>query len=64
VNDRRISASLTTIEFEPEGAKTHMTFTEHAVYLDGYATPEDRETGSAHLLDKLGAYLQSTKAAV
>jgi uncharacterized protein YndB with AHSA1/START domain len=64
VNDRRISASLTTVEFEPEGDKTHMTFTEHAVYLDGYTTPEDRETGSVHLLDKLGAYLQNAKAAV
>jgi uncharacterized protein YndB with AHSA1/START domain len=64
VNDRRISASLATVELEPDGAKTRMTFTEHAVYLDGYPTPEDREQGSAHILDSLGAYLQSVKATV
>jgi uncharacterized protein YndB with AHSA1/START domain len=64
VNDRRISGSLATVEFEPDGAKTRMKFTEHAVYLDGWLTPEDREAGSNMLLDNLGAYLSQTKAAV
>jgi uncharacterized protein YndB with AHSA1/START domain len=64
VNERRISASLTTVEFEPDGSKTRMTFTEHVVYLDGWLTPEDREAGSILLLENLDAYLLSTKATV
>ncbi len=64
VNDKRISVSLATIELHPQGERTQMNFTEHAVYLDGYATPEDREQGSAHLLDSLGAYLNGVKATV
>ena len=64
VNDRRISASLATVEFKADGDKTRMAFTEHAVYLDGWPTPEDREAGSQMLLENLGAYLQGEKAAV
>lgn len=62
VNGRHISGSLATVEFEADGVKTRMKFTEHAVYLDGWPTPEDREEGTNSLLDSLGAYLQSTKA--
>lgn len=64
VDDRRISASLATIEFDDAGGQTRLKYTEHAVYLDGWLTPDDREAGNAILLDKLGAYLQSTKVAV
>lgn len=64
VNDRRISASLATVELEPDGVNTRLKFTEHVVYLDGWSTPEDREAGSEMLLDNLGAYLQSAKATV
>ena len=64
VNDRRISASLATVEFEDVARKTRVKFTEHAVYLDGWPTPEDREAGSKMLLDNLATYLERTKATV
>jgi uncharacterized protein YndB with AHSA1/START domain len=64
VNDRRISASLATVEFEPDGAKTRMKFTEHVVYLDGWLTPEDRKAGTQMLAENLAAYLQSATTAV
>ena len=64
VNDRYISASLATVEFEDAAGKTRMKFTEHAVYLDGWPTPEDREEGTNFLLNNLGAYLERTKATV
>lgn len=64
VDDRRISASLATVELEDAGAQTRMKFTEHAVYLDGWPTPEDRKEGSAIGFDNLRAYLETTKAAV
>ena len=64
VNDRRISASLSTVELDDAEGKTFLKYTEHAVYLDGWPTPDDREAGNAILLDQLGAYLQGAKAAV
>jgi uncharacterized protein YndB with AHSA1/START domain len=60
--NRHISVSLATLEFLPNGeGKTHMRFTEHAVYLDGWLTPEDREEGHVKLFDLLGAYLAGAK---
>ncbi|MGC2131472.1 MAG: SRPBCC family protein [Candidatus Aquilonibacter sp.] len=64
VNDKRISVSLATIELQSLGERTQLNFTEHVVYLDGYPTPEDREQGSAQLLDNLGTQLNGAKAAV
>ena len=57
VNDKRISVSLATLEFTPDGERTHMKMTEQAVYLDGYPTPEDRITGTEALFDRLEASL-------
>jgi uncharacterized protein YndB with AHSA1/START domain len=62
VNERHISASLATVEFDDVGGQTRLKYTEHAVYLDGWLTPDDREEGNAKLLDQLEAYLVSTKA--
>jgi uncharacterized protein YndB with AHSA1/START domain len=58
VNEQRISVSLATVELTPVSNGTTLVFTEQAVFLDGYPTPEDREVGSAALLDNLGAYLK------
>lgn len=55
--DSRISASLATVELEPAGEGTRLTFTEQGVFLDGLDTPAAREHGTGPLLDALGAYL-------
>jgi uncharacterized protein YndB with AHSA1/START domain len=58
----RISVSLATVEFLPEGAGTRMTFTEQGAFLDGYDNAGQREQGTRDLLDKLGEALRQAKA--
>jgi uncharacterized protein YndB with AHSA1/START domain len=57
LNETRISASITTVEFKPAGAGTQLIFTEQGVFLDGHDTPPQREQGTNDLLDKLGEVL-------
>jgi len=57
VGDRRISASLATIEMVPEGDGTRLTFTEQGAFFEGSDGPELREKGWLALLDALGAEL-------
>lgn len=38
-DDTRISVSLATIDLEPEGDGTRLTFTEQRAYLDGHDKP-------------------------
>jgi uncharacterized protein YndB with AHSA1/START domain len=52
-----ISVSVTTVEFATAGDGTTLTFTEHAVFLDGHDTTAVREKGTSELLDQLGAAL-------
>jgi uncharacterized protein YndB with AHSA1/START domain len=52
-----ISASLATVTLAPEGAGTHLTFTEQAVFLDGYDDSGSRERGTRILLEQLGGEL-------
>lgn len=61
VNGERISVSLVTIEFVPDGNGTHLKFTEQIVHLDGYPTPEDREVGSRFLIEKVATYVEELK---
>ena len=56
-NGKRISVSLATVEFAPEGTGTRLTVTEQGVFLDGYDDAGSREHGTNWLLDKLGASL-------
>lgn len=49
----RISVSVATVEFRPEGKGTRLIFTEQGAYLDGTSTPGDREQGTRWLLEKL-----------
>ena len=57
IGDRRISVSLATIELQPEGAGTRLTFTEQGAFLDGYDNAADREEGTRVLLEQLARAL-------
>lgn len=56
-DDKRISVSLATVQLQPEGSGTRLTFNESGAYLDGFDIPGMREQGTAEILDELGAYL-------
>ena len=62
LDDRRISVSLATVEFKPEGAGTRLVFTEQGAFLDGFDDPSVREQGTGELLDALGEELQRQAA--
>ncbi|MGH8495894.1 MAG: SRPBCC family protein [Gammaproteobacteria bacterium] len=62
VAEKRISASLTTVELAPEGSGTRLLFTEQGAFLDGYDGPAQREQGTRGLLDALGAELRRESA--
>ncbi len=57
IAEARISVSLATVTFEADGKGTLMTFTEQAVFLDGYDDSGSRERGTNVLLDQLAASL-------
>ena len=58
LNQTHISVSLATVELKAEGSGTRLTFTEQAVFLDGYDDGGGRERGTRVLLDQLGAELR------
>jgi uncharacterized protein YndB with AHSA1/START domain len=58
LDDTRISVSLATVELEPAGAGTRLTFTEQDAFLDGYDDAGSRERGTRDLLDALGEALR------
>ena len=62
VDDQRISVSLATIELKPDGARTHLTFTEQGAYLDGYDDAGSREHGTRALLESLARSLEPVSA--
>jgi uncharacterized protein YndB with AHSA1/START domain len=62
VGETRISVSLATVEFKPEGAGTRLVVTEQGAFLDGHDKPAAREQGAGTLLDALGAELQRQAA--
>src|SRR5688500_3508128 len=51
---RRISVSVATVEFRPDGKGTHMVVTEHGAFLDGLDTVKQREEGTNFIMDQLG----------
>jgi uncharacterized protein YndB with AHSA1/START domain len=61
VDDKRISVSLAAVELEPAGAGTRLTFTERAVFLDGFVDGGGREWGTRAHLDRLEAVLNQSK---
>jgi uncharacterized protein YndB with AHSA1/START domain len=59
--DARISVSLGTVELEPDGDGTRLTYTEQGAFLDGLDSPQEREGGTGGLLDALGEYLAENR---
>ncbi len=61
--ERRISVSLATVEFTPDGdSGTRLVFTEQGAFLDGHEMPARREHGMGSLLDSLGEWLESSQS--
>ena len=58
IGDERISVSLATIQFAPDGAGTHLKLTEQGAFLDAFDNPKVREEGTIGLMDLLGAFLK------
>jgi uncharacterized protein YndB with AHSA1/START domain len=57
----RISVSVATIEFTPDGDGTALAVTEQGTYLDGFDGPEApslRKEGTTEMLDNLTGYLK------
>lgn len=63
MDDALISVSLATVDLEPAGTGTTLTYTEQAAFLDGLDESSIREGGTGELLDALGAYLERKEAA-
>lgn len=61
MDGQRISVSVATVQFVPEGAGTHMTVTEHGAFLDGLDKVEAREAGTNWLMDQLGIALEKAE---
>ena len=52
-----ISVSLATVQLEPEGTGTRLSFTEQCAFLDDFDDAGSREQGTRQLLEQLGAAL-------
>ena len=57
-----MSVSVATVEMEPLGSSTKLTYTEQGAFLDDLDTAASREEGTAALLDSLGRELARTTA--
>ena len=62
MDQTRISVSLATTEFKPDGEGTRLSDTEQGAFLDGHDQPNYREQGTKDLLDALGAELRRQRA--
>jgi uncharacterized protein YndB with AHSA1/START domain len=58
LDDRKISASLATMQLKQAGDKTILIVTEQGAFLDGYDDAGSREQGTGFLLDALGESLR------
>jgi uncharacterized protein YndB with AHSA1/START domain len=55
----RISVSLASMEFKPNGSGTKFILSEQGIYLDGYDDAGERERGTLELLGQLETYLNT-----
>ena len=53
MDEIRISVSLATLEFRPQGSGTRLVYTEQGAFLDGYDNAGQREHGTRDLFDQL-----------
>ncbi len=56
LDERKISASLATIELKPVGVGTRLIVTEQGAFLDGFDDASSRERGTGQLLRRSAAY--------
>jgi uncharacterized protein YndB with AHSA1/START domain len=59
IDGQRISTSLACLVFHAVDGGTHLTVTEHGIFLDGLDRVEERERGTHQLLDNLATWLDS-----
>ena len=59
LDGQRMSVSLSSLEFEPDGDGTKLTLTEQGVYFTSEDDVEGRKEGTEGLLDALKAYVES-----
>ncbi len=57
--DKRISATLTTVELAEVDGGTTLKLTEQGAYLDGFDGPAFWERGTTSQLDRLGQFLEN-----
>lgn len=60
VGEKRISASLATVDLVPSGAGTRLTFTWQGAFFDGGDMPASREEGWRTLLQNLDGELRKS----
>jgi uncharacterized protein YndB with AHSA1/START domain len=60
--DTPISVSLATVQIEPEGSGTRLSFTEQCAFLDDYDDAGSRAEGTGYLLDNIGRFLAAAEA--
>lgn len=58
IGEKRVSASLVTVSFEPSRKGTHMTYTEQLALLDGFTDVEERIQGTNEGFDRLELLLR------
>jgi uncharacterized protein YndB with AHSA1/START domain len=58
VGEKRISASLATVELIPLDQRTRLTYTEQGAFFDGAESPRAREEGCRELLESLAQELE------
>ncbi|HEY7993263.1 MAG: SRPBCC domain-containing protein [Candidatus Eremiobacterales bacterium] len=58
-NDRRLSASIASIEFNGAGSKTTLVIDETDIFFDGKGESDDRDGGTRMLLESLEKFLRT-----
>ena len=58
LGEKRVSASLVTVSFEPSRKGTRMTYTEQLALLDGFTDVEERIEGTNEGFDRLELLLR------
>ncbi|KWX71870.1 SRPBCC family protein [Paenibacillus jilunlii] len=59
--ETRISVSVVTVEFKPEGNRTQLIYTEQCAFFDGQDSVQDHIAGATDFLDKLEHELNGAK---